>query len=125
MGKRKKAKSQYQPGNNYFSLPHAVLDHPDFLSMNWSSQCLLIHVCRLYNGFNNGDLSITEDSMSPKGWSRGTLDRSKKDLLKNNWLIKTRQGGKNQCSLFALSWIPIDKVKVKLDIETFVVRSLK
>ena len=125
MTKRKKSKSQYQLSNNYFSIPHAVLDHPDFLAMNWSSQCLLIHTCRLYNGFNNGDISITEDSMSSKGWSRGTLDRCKKDLISNKWLIKTRQGGKNQCSLYAISWIPLDKVKPKLDVIIYEVRSLK
>jgi len=68
---------------------------------------------------------MTEDSMKEKGWTRGTLDRAKKDLLKNGWLIKTRQGGKNKCSLYAISWLPLDDVKVRLDISGYMIRSLK
>lgn len=124
--KKKKNKSKYSP-SSYFALPHALIDHPDFLSMNWSSQALLIHMCRLYNGFNNGDISIPHSIMKNKGWSKSSLEDGKKELLKMNWLVLTRQGHKHQCSLFALSWIPLDECKSKLDIthKAYSIRSLK
>jgi hypothetical protein len=116
MSKKSKNKSNYKP-KNYSAIPHAILDDPDFLSLNWSSQCLLIHMTRFYNGFNNGDLSIPISIMKKRGWTRGTLERSKKDLLNNNWILVTRQGFKKTCSLYALTWIPIDDCKGKLDIK--------
>lgn len=123
---KRKNKSQYTP-KSYFAFPHDLLDHPDFLSMKWASQALLIHMCRLYNGFNNGDISIPLSVMQKKGWSASTLADAKKELLRKNWLSQTRQGYKKICSLFALSWIPLDDCGDKLDIkpDAYQMRSLK
>ena len=106
---KKKKKSQYQV-KNYFQLPHALLDHPDYLSMDWTSQALLTHMMRFYNGYNNGDISIPISIMEKRGWSRGSLERGKKELLKNNWIVITRQGFNRTCSLYALSWVPMNAI---------------
>jgi hypothetical protein len=117
MTKKSKSKSQYRP-SNHFALPHVVLDHPDFLNMKWASQALLIHIGRQYNGFNNGDLSIPISIMKIRGWSASTLNDAKKELIKNNWICETRKGGKYYtCTLYAITWIPLDKCKDKLDIK--------
>lgn len=126
--KKKRNKSQYQPHNNYFCLPHAVLDHPDFLSMSWAAQSLLIHICRFYNGFNNGDISIPRLMMKNRGWPAGTLNKSKKELIDKQWLFQTRQGFKRKCSLFAITFIPIDdskENKYDVDLRLFEIKKLK
>ncbi len=115
--KRNKRKiSQYHP-SRFFPLENLLLDHPDFLSMTWASQSLLIHMCGFYNGFNNGDISIPESIMKKRGFCKVTLHRAKKDLINRGWIIQTRQGYKRKCSLFALSWLPLDECKNKYDIE--------
>ncbi len=78
---------------------------------------LLIDMCCLYNGFNNGDLSIPHSVMKTRGWaSSGSLDKAKNELLKMGFIYLTRPGMKyGQCALYALSWIPLDDCKVQLD----------
>lgn len=112
-----KKKSSKTANGNHFALPHLILDHPDYLKMSWASQSLLNHIGRFFNGYNNGDLSIAESVMKLRGWSSGTLNKSKKELLINDWIRLTRQGGRTKIpSLFALSWLPLGNVKPKLDI---------
>src|SRR3990167_3007001 len=122
--KKSKNKSQYKP-KNYFALPHVVLNHPDFLCLNWASQGLLIQMGGLYNGFNNGDISIAYSEMKLKGFnSAGTLDRSKNELQEYDWIRMTRQGNKyGLCHLYALSWIPLDDdSKLDMKVADFKIR---
>jgi len=57
--------------------------------------------------------------MKKRGWkSESTLNKVKKELLNTGWIILTRQGGKNRCSLYAVSFQSIDDCKGKLDIPT-------
>jgi hypothetical protein len=112
---KKKMKSQHVP-KNFFAVPHAVIDHPDYISMRWSSKALLMEIGRLYNGFNNGNLSLPFSVMKNKGFSESTLNDAKKELIQNKWIIPVRHSMKfYQCGLFAISWIPLDK-KEGLDI---------
>lgn len=122
----KKNKHSRKTANTFFSLPHLLLDHPDFLSMSWASQALLIHMCRFYNGYNNGDISIPLSNMIKRGWHSSTLNDAKKQLIENNWIVITRQGFKKICSLYALSWLPIDHSnKMDSTFKAFQPRSLK
>jgi len=127
LSKRKKIKQTYQEEGQFFALPYTLLDHPDYLSLKWAAQCLLTHMGRYYTGSNNGDLSIPISLMLKRGWSRSTLEDAKKELLEKDWIRLTRQGGRNQCSLFALSWKALDDCKGKLDIDikAYKKRSLK
>jgi hypothetical protein len=71
-----------------------------------------------YRGFNNGDLCLSWSVMEKYGWrSRSTLLKAKNELLAVNFIINTRQGGRNRASLFAITWKEIDECKVKLDID--------
>jgi hypothetical protein len=127
LSNRKKIKQTYQEEGQFLSLPHALLNHPDFLSLNWASQALLIHIGAFYNGKNNGDLSIPISVMSKRGWARSTLNDAKKELLEKDWIRLTRQGEKHKCSLYALSWRTLNDCKNKLDIDpkTYRKRTLK
>lgn len=112
MGK-KKNKSLYKWPAKYFMLDHLLLNHPKFIALKHSSVNLLIELCRLYDGFNNGNLSVAIDVMKLRGWSSGTLSDAKKELVESGLVYKTRQGGKGiGCCLLALAWVPLDEVKI-------------
>ncbi|GAB3368350.1 hypothetical protein GCM10027431_13720 [Lysobacter rhizosphaerae] len=47
---------------------------------------------------------------TPRGWrSQGTVAGAKRELLDAGWIIETRKGGKHLCSLYAISWYPVDE----------------
>ena len=87
---------------------------------------LLIDVAKQYNGSNNGDLHAAWSILSGQGWhSKGTLSRAIKELIDKGFIELTRQGGKNRCSLYAVTWRSIDECKGKLDVrETRVASNL-
>jgi len=97
-------------------LPHRLLKSEEFASLSPRAVKLLLEIASKLNGRNNGDLSATFSELSKRGWrSAGTVDKSKKELLEKKWLILTRQGGRNKCSLFAVSWLPVDECNGKLE----------
>jgi hypothetical protein len=57
--------------------------------------------------------------MQKRGWkSKDTLSKALKELLAGDWLEVTRQGGRNQATLYAVTFYAIDDCKGKLDIES-------
>ena len=51
------------------------------------------------------------------GWtSKGTVDKALNELLARGFIEQTRQGGRNKCSLYAVSWLAIDECGGKLDV---------
>jgi hypothetical protein len=48
--------------------------------------------------------------------SNDTLRRGTLELIAAGFVVQSRQGGRNRCSLFALAWFPIDPCDGKLDI---------
>jgi len=103
-----------------------VLDSESYSRLGAWSVKLMVDIAKEYNGNNNGDLSATFSIMKKQGWrSRGTLHRAIKQLVKYGFLELTRQGGKNRCSLYAVTWKSIDECKGKLDVrETRVASNL-
>ena len=94
-----------------------MLDSVNYRSLSAKAIKLLFDLWRQYNGFNNGDLCVAWSVMEPKGWrSRDTLYRALKELLYYGFIEQTRQGGKNRCSLYALTCYQIDDCKGKLDV---------
>lgn len=78
---------------------------------------LLDNLTAQYDGKNNGDLSAAPKIMRLYGWSsQGSIYEALVELLGNGFIEQTRQGGKNQCSLYAVTWIAIDECKGKLDV---------
>jgi hypothetical protein len=66
----------------------------------------------------NGDLCAAYDSVLHKrGFrSKGTVSRALDELRQFGWILTSRQGGRNQCSLYALIFQAIDDCKGKIDI---------
>ena len=95
-----------------------VLDSESYSKLNAWAVKLMVDIAKEYNGKNNGDLSATFSIMKKQGWrSKGTLHRAIKQLIKYGFLELTRQGGKNRCSLYAITWKSIDECNGKLDVK--------
>lgn len=65
---------------------------------------------------NNGDLSITHKELTEKysiGISPNSFYNSIKEMIDKGFVIKTRQGGKNMCSLYALTFMKIGDIRDK------------
>jgi hypothetical protein len=106
-----------QTTGSFLRLPHHVLQHETFKTLSTRATKLLIDIAAQYRGNNNGDLSATLSLMRDRGWnSSDQLDKAKKELIKRDVIQLTRQGGRNKCNLYALTWFPIDECKGKLDI---------
>jgi len=117
--KKNKAKNNGFGGGQFFAMPTQVLRSVAYISVSSHAIRLLYDLGNQYNGKNNGDLSASFKVMKrDRGWkSSGTLSRAAKELIKYGLIIKSRQGGRNQCNLYALSFLKIHYCEGKLDIE--------
>lgn len=113
--KRAKHKGRKSSGR-FLMLRHDLLRSSEFADLSPYAVKLLVEIASHFNGKNNGDLSAAYSVLSKRGWkSSGTLAKTKKELIAKGWLITTRQGGRNRCSLFAVSWLPVDECGNKHD----------
>ena len=104
--------------NSFLRLPHFLLDSDEFAALSGNAIKLLLDAAKEFKGANNGNISLAWSRLSTRGWvSQGTAHRAKQELLQAGWLICTRQGGKHRCSLFALSWEPIDDCSKYVQLE--------
>lgn len=117
--------------HSYTAKPHNIF-RPNFATNTPSPAAVLSHkaahlldnLAAQYNGTNNGDLSAAPKIMQLFGWkSRGSINDALIELLALGFIELTRQGGRNQCNLYALTWLPIDECKGKLDVSPTRVQS--
>ncbi|MES2662141.1 MAG: hypothetical protein V4629_02455 [Pseudomonadota bacterium] len=114
---RSKARGKKDKGQ-FIGIPHAVYKSQNYLQLRGWDVKLLVDITAQYHGFNNGDLSASWTLMREKKWrSQGTLNASLKKLLAFGFIEQTRQGGRNRCSLFAITWQPIDDCKGKIEVQ--------
>lgn len=81
---------------------------------------LLLDVLALLgpNASRNGDLSLAPSTMAARGWkSRSSLHAAIAELIEHRLLVKTRQGGRLDCSLYAITLYPLDCDLSKLDVK--------
>lgn len=115
MASRKNNKSRRSPP--FLRLPNQVHESEQFGKLSGNAVKLLIHIAGQYRGKNNGDLSATWTQLESRGWkSRSTLHRSLKELVEAGFIELTRQGGLHTCSLYAITWEPINECSGKLDV---------
>ena len=101
----------------FFPFRYDVLRSPLFKQLSSKAKALLLELVGQYNGYNNGDFSISFKQMKNKGWSSPTtLNEAKKELVETELVLITRQGGRNQCSLYGISFLAIDECNGKLDV---------
>lgn len=113
---RAKFKGRREAGR-FLALPGVILDSAAYLSLSAHAVKLLLDLGAQYRGSNNGDLSAAWSPMHLRGWkSRDTLGKALKELLESGLIEMTRQGGLHKCSLYALTWQPIDNCGNKLEV---------
>lgn len=114
--RRRRTKGRAEKGG-FLMLRHDVLQSENFRKLSNKAVRLLVDIGSQYRGHNNGDLCAAWTIMAEKGWkSRATLHSALNELLYYEFIVKTRQGGRNRCNLFALTWDPIHECDGKLDI---------
>ena len=114
--KRVRAKGRSTTGS-FVSLPHSLVNHPSFATLSPRATKLLLDLLAQYRGYNNGDLSAPLRMMKKRGWrSSDQLTKAKNELLGRELILISRQGGLNKCSLYAITWQPINDCNGKLDI---------
>ena len=101
----------------FIALPNAIFRTPEFAALSGRAVKLVIEMALQFNGSNNGDLSITRVVMANRGFkSADQLVKARDELIQTGWIQQTRQGGRNICSLYALTWLAIDRCGGKLDV---------
>jgi hypothetical protein len=121
--KRLRTKNR-KSGSSYLGLPHYLINHRNFQTLSPRATKLLIDIAAQYRGSNNGDLCAPMSLMRERGWrSSDQLFKARKELLDRGLIVTSRQGGLNKCSLFALTWLPIDECQRKLDISSSITPS--
>lgn len=116
---RKKSKVHKIDPEGFVGVPRRILESFAYRNLSAHGVKLLMDLYQQYYGNNNGDLSAPFSTMNSKhGWkSKGTLSRAIKELVEAGLIEVSRQGGKNQCSLYAVTFRPIDDCNGKLDIK--------
>lgn len=104
---RLKAKGRATSGR-FALVPVAVLDSPAYAALSWPARALLLDMAGQYSGANNGDLTAAHTIHKARGWPRRTLQRATEELEAAGFIVRTRQGGRNACNLYAVTWQPID-----------------
>lgn len=112
-GRRTRATlSQKLNGSTFTPLRHDLINSLEFNRL--SSPAKIVFFCLLgkYKGNNNGDLELPQTVEQAKqiGISDKTLKNGLKELLETEFIELTRQGGRNHCSLYALTCYPVDEI---------------
>lgn len=112
----RKAKGRSQ-SHSFVMFPHHLLCHQKFYALSGNACKALLYLSSQFKGHNNGDLQIAWKIAKKKGWtSNGSLRGGVKELIEAGFVVTSRQGGRNCCSLYALTWFAIDDCGGKLDI---------
>lgn len=96
--------------------PRACAEHENFHALSPYAKALLLDLLGQYRGNNNGDLACNFERMRKQGWkARNTVEKARAELEQRGWIVRTRQGWRHQCSLYALTFFAIDDCNGKLD----------
>lgn len=102
-------------GGSAFMIPLSLLRHTNFARLSPNACKLLLDLGRQYSGFNNGYLSAATKILKPFGWrSETTIREAVLECEHFRLIVRTRQGGRNRCNLFAFTWRRIDEREHKL-----------
>lgn len=89
----------------FVMLDHRLLDSPAWLDLGGTAAKLLLHLARLYNGSNNGDLSLGERTAADAiGVGRGAAAAAFDELEGHGFIAATRRGAFQVKVRLATSW---------------------
>jgi hypothetical protein len=94
----------------FLGLPHFVINSPQWAALTGNEVKMLIEIAGQYNGSNNGDLSYPRSRYATRGWSGNDVAHRALTALKaKGWILVTRAGGRTGCSLYAVTFFPMDE----------------
>lgn len=98
-------------GGQFVMFPKFVLNSIEFMSLTSNAKALLCEFLALYNGKNNGDLSMSFSVAKQRGWkSSATLRKGLVELENKFFIVKNRQGGRNKiCNLYFITFYSVDE----------------
>ena len=109
LGRRSKKRFLY--------VPVEVLTSEACRTLPPSALKVLCCIAAQYGGHSNGDMCVARKVLVKFGFSsRRQVFAATKRLEERGLIIKTRQGGRNKCNLYAVTWLAIDYCKGKLDV---------
>lgn len=107
-------------GSSFTPLRHDLINSEEFAQLTLAAKAIFFCFLGKYKGNNNGDLELPQTTGQAKqiGMSDKTLKNGLKELVEAEFLEITRQGGRNQCSLYALTCFPINETsKQRLELK--------
>lgn len=104
----------HSAGKTFTAVQRAATACANYSKLTVEGKALLLDAASLFNGKNNGDISLTYKKMHPKGWSKRKLEHARKELEHYGFINVTRQGGRNTPTLYALAWINVQPCGGKL-----------
>ncbi len=114
MTAKRKSTSGWQDG--YAALPRVFYTTEEFRALSPQARSLLIEYALRFKGNNNGNLEMTEQQFATAGLGTPTtFRRYNTELINAGWIVVTRQGGLGKCSLYALTYLRIDKTEIRYD----------
>lgn len=93
---------------SYTKMRHDVLGSPHFFSLSGNAHKVLNYLAGQYRGHNNGNLSCPKSAIGFLNMTEKTMRRALKELEEAEFLVVSKYGGKNQCHLYALTFLRID-----------------
>lgn len=125
-GRSRRNKTGRRVQGRFLALSGELLDSAQWANLSAFEAKLLIDIAAQYRGNNNGDLCASLTVLKKRGWkSSATLNDALKGLRTKGWIELTRQGGRHQPSLYAITWCGIDFCGGKLDVAPNPVPSMR
>ena len=101
----------------YITIPNQCLASVNFASLSSHANKLFLDLASKCYRYNNGDLNMVWPEMKKRGWkSKETWNNARIELIDKGWIVKTRQGWNNRCSLYGFTFMPIGEFAGKLEV---------
>jgi len=99
----------------FIALPDNMTSSDAWGALSGNAVKLIVEIARQFDGKNNGDLSAPWSKMKRRGFrSKSTLYEATKEASDAGFIIATRLGGRHRlCTLYAITWKPVDDCKGK------------
>lgn len=108
--RRGKKHSPKWGGGQFAALPYTVLKSAKFASLSPVAVKLMLDLLSQYDGKNNGDLCAAYSVMQKRGWSsKSNLAKALKELMDNQFIVLSEQGGRHKPTLYAITFYAIDE----------------
>lgn len=112
--KGRKLNAEWHGGHAAF--PRVFFITEEFRALSPQARSLLIEYALRFKGSNNGNLEMTEQQFATAGLGTPTtFRRYNAELINAGWIVITRQGGLGRCSLYALTYLPINSMEIQYD----------